>query len=63
MQRVSKPKSLLQSFKDEICGLIRRNEGQFAQLVIDDFNDALRDSRKPISTARYWLKTYRSYTY
>lgn len=56
-------KTLLQSLLDELCGLIRRNEKEFASSVIGDLLDAINRSEKPEETALQWLRQYKSLSY
>jgi hypothetical protein len=51
-------KTLLNSLTDEVRGLIKRTERDFAPIVLEDFNDALRCSGNKIRTANQWLRVY-----
>lgn len=55
-----KRKSVLQSLLDELRGLIKRNEEDFAKTVLGDLDDAINRSDNPQATAYQWLKKYQS---
>lgn len=53
---------LLTSLKRSIRAAILRVEGDFADGVQGDFQDALRRSRHPLKTAYEWLRHYKQFT-
>ena len=52
--------SLLSSLVKELKAHIHCQEGQFAKLVIADFEDCLAQSAAPLKTTYNWLQTYQS---
>ena len=54
---------LLRSIIKDLLSLIRHDEGDFADMVIGDFEDALAASEDKYKTAYQWLHDYRSMVY
>lgn len=54
---------LLKSIIKDLVSLIRHDEGEFAEMVIGDFEDALAISQDKYKTAYQWLHDYRSIVY
>ena len=51
---------LLGRILKELRGLIRRDEGSFADMVLGDLEDALAISQDKYKTACKWLRDYQS---
>ena len=54
---------LLRGILKDLRRLIRRDEGQFAEMVLGDLEDALAISSDKYKTAYQWLHDYRQMTY